>query len=144
MSKEVKQFQTESKKLLNLMVHSIYTNKEIFLRELISNASDAIDKYLTTRKDCDYNNLFISNGGTPMLQSSCARTMKVIGRRAGMDEDRANSMCNHLLRTTFCSNLADSGMDIQTIATAMGHSNIQTTFNSYITMDKNKVMTAFM
>ena len=45
MSKEVKQFQTESKKLLNLMVHSIYTNKEIFLRELISNASDAIDKY---------------------------------------------------------------------------------------------------
>ncbi len=48
MSKEVKQFQTESKKLLNLMVHSIYTNKEIFLRELISNASDAIDKYHLT------------------------------------------------------------------------------------------------
>ncbi len=45
MSKEVKQFQTESKKLLHLMIHSIYTNKEIFLRELISNASDAIDRY---------------------------------------------------------------------------------------------------
>jgi len=109
-----------------------------------SQVCDAIDKYLTTRKNCDYDNLFISNGGTPMLQSSLARTMKVVGRRSGMDEDRANSMCNHLLRTTFGSNLADSGMDIQTIATAMGHSNIQTTFNSYITMDKNKVMTAFM
>ena len=114
--------------------------RDIWLNE---NVCKAIDKYLTTRKICDYNNLFISNGGTPMLQSSCARTLKVVARRAGLDEDRANKVCNHAMRRTFASYLEKMGVDVQTTANILGHTNIQTTFESYLSKNDNKMKEAF-
>lgn len=82
-----KQFKAESKRLLDLMINSIYTNREIFLRELISNASDAIDKIyyktlmdesLTFNKDSYYIKIFIDKEN---------RTLKISDTGIGMTRE---------------------------------------------------------
>ncbi|MCI8648184.1 MAG: molecular chaperone HtpG [Firmicutes bacterium] len=82
-----KQFKAESKRLLDLMINSIYTHKEIFLRELISNASDAIDKLY-------YRSLTEGNTGLSREDFSIiiepdkeARTLKIIDNGMGMTKD---------------------------------------------------------
>ena len=83
----MRKFKTESKKLLDLMINSIYTNREIFLRELVSNASDAIDKlYLKSLTDgsvhVDQDNLAIN-----VAFDKDARTITVSDNGIGMTED---------------------------------------------------------
>ena len=83
----MRKFKTESKKLLDLMINSIYTNREIFLRELVSNASDAIDKlYLKSLTDSsvsvDQANLAINVGF-----DKDARTITVSDNGIGMTAD---------------------------------------------------------
>lgn len=77
-----KQFKTESKRILDLMINSIYTHKEIFLRELISNASDAIDKYYFTNEGhVDSNALEIR-----LELDKDNRTLTITDTGIGMDE----------------------------------------------------------
>ncbi|MEQ3363292.1 molecular chaperone HtpG [Raoultibacter massiliensis] len=83
----MRKFKTESKKLLDLMINSIYTNKEIFLRELISNASDAVDKlYFRSLTDSE---IKISKDDLAILVSfdKAARTITVSDNGIGMTKD---------------------------------------------------------
>ncbi|MDO5569680.1 MAG: ATP-binding protein, partial [bacterium] len=98
-----KEFKTESKRLMDLMINSIYTNKEIFLRELISNASDAIDKLyyrsLTNKKlkvkqsdleiniaiDKDNRTLTISDNGCGMTKEQLENNLGTIAKSGTLD-----------------------------------------------------------
>ena len=82
-----KQFKAESKRLLDLMINSIYTHKEIFLRELISNASDAIDKlYYHSLTEGDTG---ISRDDFSILieRNEDDRTLKIIDNGMGMTKE---------------------------------------------------------
>ena len=103
-----KQFKTESQKLLDMMINSIYTHKEIFLRELISNASDAIDKlYFKSLTDTtvsigrgDYaiwisadkaaRTLTISDNGCGMSKEELEKNLGTIAKSGSFDFKRDN------------------------------------------------------
>ncbi len=107
-----RQFKTESKRILDLMINSIYTNKEIFLRELISNSSDALDKlyYLSlTNKDIkvnkddlfirvDYNKdkrtITISDNGTGMTEEELENNLGVIAESGSLKFKEENKEQN--------------------------------------------------
>ena len=105
-----KQFKAESKRLLDLMINSIYTNKEIFLRELISNASDAIDKvyyraltdenisfnkesyYIKVKPDKANRTLTISDTGIGMTKEELEDNLGVIARSGSLSFKKENEM----------------------------------------------------
>lgn len=97
-----KQFKAESKKLLDMMINSIYTHKEIFLREIISNSSDAIDKlcytamnagdtsvnradrYIKVRADKENRTLTISDNGIGMNEEELENNLGIIARSGSL------------------------------------------------------------
>lgn len=100
---EKKQFQAESKKLLDMMINSIYTHKEIFLREIISNSSDAIDKlcytavqngdaefnradmYIKVRADKENRTITISDTGIGMNEEDLENNLGIIARSGSLN-----------------------------------------------------------
>ena len=105
----MRKFKTESKKLLDLMINSIYTNREIFLRELISNASDAIDKLylksltdasaqidqanlaITVTPDKDARTLTISDNGIGMTAEELEKNLGTIAHSGSEEFKAANA-----------------------------------------------------
>ena len=84
---EKKQFKSESKRLLDLMINSIYTHKEIFLRELISNASDAIDKLCFIALTDDKLGMTRSDFRITLHADKESRTLTITDNGIGMDRD---------------------------------------------------------
>ena len=82
-----KQFKAESKRLLDLMINSIYTHQEIFLREIISNASDAIDKLAYLALTDEKVGLNRSDFAIELKADEAARTLTVSDNGVGMDRD---------------------------------------------------------
>ena len=88
-----KQFKAESKRLLDLMINSIYTHKEIFLREIISNASDACDKLCYQALTDDSVKLTRKDFKIDLSVDKDARTLTVTDNGIGMDkEDLENNL----------------------------------------------------
>lgn len=105
---EMKQFQAESKRLLDMMINSIYTHKEIFLRELISNASDAIDKLyyqalksgdtglnrddfsITIEADKEKRTLTITDNGIGMTREELDNNLGVIAKSGSLNFKKEN------------------------------------------------------
>ena len=82
-----KQFKSESKRLLDLMINSIYTHKEIFLREIISNASDAIDKLCFISLTDDKVGLDRGDFKIVLKPDKESRTLTITDNGIGMNKD---------------------------------------------------------
>ena len=94
-----KQFKAESKRLLGLMINSIYTNKEIFLRELISNASDALDKrYYEALTNPDH---YINRGDLEIRieRNPDARTLVIEDNGIGMTDKEMEANLGTIARS---------------------------------------------
>ena len=105
-----KQFKTEVSDLLNLIIHSLYSNREIFLRELISNASDAIDKLKYLSLTDEKLKGFSFDPVINISFDTSAKTLTISDNGIGMDEEELNNNLGTIASSgtkKFLSSLSD-------------------------------------
>ena len=111
----VKQFKAESQKLLDLMINSIYTNKEIFLRELISNASDAVDKLHFKGLTDSSVGMNASDYAITLIPDKEARTLRIVDNGIGMTKDELENNLGTIAKSgslDFKTNNTSEDLDI--------------------------------
>ncbi len=111
----VKQFKAESQKLLDLMINSIYTNKEIFLRELISNASDAVDKLHFKGLTDSSVGMNSSDYAITLIPDKEARTLRITDNGIGMTKDELENNLGTIAKSgslDFKTNNTSEDLDI--------------------------------
>ena len=96
---ETKQFKAESKRLLDLMINSIYTNKEIFLRELISNASDAMDKLYYQSLTDNNLNIYRNDLEIKLNINKKERTLSIEDNGCGMNKQELENNLGTIARS---------------------------------------------
>ncbi|MER8059865.1 MULTISPECIES: molecular chaperone HtpG [unclassified Streptomyces] len=92
MSTQTFEFQVEARQLLQLMIHSVYSNKDVFLRELVSNASDALDKLRLEKLRDDALDVEVSDLHIELDIDSDARTLTVRDNGIGMSYDEVGRL----------------------------------------------------
>ena len=85
MAKETRAFETEVKQILDLMINSLYSHREIFLRELISNASDALDK--VRFEEITHKDWAVADKHIRLVTDKTAKTLTIIDNGIGMSRD---------------------------------------------------------
>ena len=139
-NRETLGFQAEVKQLLHLMIHSLYSNKEIFLRELISNASDACDKLRF--EALDNGALFESDSELKIRVSfdKASRTVTISDNGIGMSRDEAISHLGTIAKSGTKEFFSKLSGDKQKDANLIGQFGVGF-YSAFIVADKVTVLT---
>ena len=139
-ARETLGFQAEVKQLLQLMIHSLYSNREIFLRELISNASDACDRL---RFESLNNSALIADDSELSIRVDydvAARTLSVIDNGIGMSRDEVIASLGTIAKSGTREFFAQLSGDQQKDAQLIGQFGVGF-YSSFIVADKVTVLT---